>query len=127
MSPEEFTAKWGSEADAMDHRGALVNGAALLHEVLSDFDAVIRGHGEESLTLVEASRQSGYSADYLGSLVRQGRIPNAGRQSAPRIRRRDLPLKASRLPSSHTSFKLVGATPGQIVRAVVDSEKGAAR
>lgn len=86
MSPEEFAAKWTTEAHAMDQRSALVNGAALLQEVPRDLDAVTREHGEESLTLVEASRESGYSADYLGLLARQGRIPNAGRQNAPKIR-----------------------------------------
>jgi hypothetical protein len=39
---------------------------------------------------------SGYSADHLGELVREGKIPNAGRKNAPLIRRLDLPMKAGR-------------------------------
>ena len=43
----------------------------------------------------EAARRSGYSADHLGRLVRDGKIPNAGRPGAPSIARRGLPRKAS--------------------------------
>ena len=127
MDTAEFLAKWSAESHAMRQRGTLVQGAALLDEVLRDFDAVTRGHGDETLNLVEAAHDSGYSADYLGTLVRQGKIANAGRANAPRIRRRDLPRKACRLPSRAPSLRLLGATPGQIARAVVDSDKGAAR
>ena len=49
---------------------------------------------ETTYSLVEASRESGYSADHLGRLVRDGKIPNAGRPGAPRIALKDLPRKA---------------------------------
>ncbi len=111
----------------MRQRGATVNGAALLDEVLRDFQAATQAYGEDLLNLTEAAKESGYSADYLGSLLRQGRIANAGRPHAPRIRRRDLPRKACRLPPPEPPIRLIGATPGQIARAVVDSKKGAAR
>jgi hypothetical protein len=123
VSPEEFAAKWTAEAEAMRQRGALVNGAALIEEVLQDFDSAVGDYGDQPLTLTEASRESGYSLDHLGLLIRQGTIPNAGRPHAPRICRRDLPRKPSRLPGTEQSLKLVGATPGQIARAVVTSEK----
>ena len=45
----------------------------------------------------EAARRSGYSADHLGRLVRNGKIPNSGRPGTPSIARRDLPRKASAL------------------------------
>ena len=47
--------------------------------------------GEVILNLQEAAEESGYSPDHLGRLVREGRIPNAGRPGAPRIARRDIP------------------------------------
>ncbi|MGI8497329.1 MAG: hypothetical protein ACR2OG_07090 [Gemmatimonadaceae bacterium] len=47
----------------------------------------------ELLTLGDAARRSGYSADHLARLVRSGRLPNAGRPHAPRIRLVDLPLR----------------------------------
>ena len=45
------------------------------------------------MSLVDAAQVSGYSADHLGSLVRQGKLPNVGRKNAPRVRRTDLPIK----------------------------------
>ncbi len=122
MSPEEFVAKWAAEAVAMRQRGALVNGASLLQEVLHDFQAATGDYWDQALTLTQASRESGYSVDHLGLLIRQGTIPNAGRSHAPRVRRGDLPRKPSRLPSRDPRLKLVGATPGQIARAVVTSD-----
>lgn len=123
MSPEQFAAKWSAEAEVMRQRGALVNGAALLEEVLRDFDSAVGDYWNQPVTLTEGSRESGYSLDHLGLLIRQGVIPNAGRPHAPRIRRRDLPRKPSRLPGTDQSLKLVGATPRQIARAVVTPEK----
>ena len=50
------------------------------------------------MTLAQAAVASGYSADHLGREVREGRIPNAGRPHAPRIRRANLPRKRPELP-----------------------------
>lgn len=106
----------------MRKRGVLVNGALLLDEILRDFDVVTRGRANELLTLTDGAAESGYSAEYLGTLIRQGKIENAGRPHAPRIRRQDLPRKALRLPDPPTSLKLVGATPRQIARAIINSK-----
>lgn len=121
MTPLEFVAKWSAEAEALRRRTALVDGAALLAEVLADFQAVTGDDGDEALNLQQASRECGYSADYLGRLLRDGKLPNAGRPNAPRIRRRDLPHKANGLRPGPAPLKLLGATPGQIARAVVTS------
>ena len=123
MSPDGFVAKWAAEARTMEQRGALVNGAALLHEMLRDFDSIVRAHDDEPLTLAESSRESGYSADYLGALIRQGKIPNAGRPRAPRILRRNLPRRPlGDLPPARLDVKLSDTTPGQIARSVVTSK-----
>ncbi len=111
----------------MQQRGALVQGAVLLDEVLRDFDAVIGDHWEESLNLTQAAAESGYSADYLGRLVKNGTIPNAGRPNAPRIQRANLPRKAGSLRPPANSGHLGAASPGQIARAVVTSKVGERR
>ena len=123
MRPDEFVTKWTTEAEVMRQRGVLLNGALLLEAILRDFDAVTRGRAGELLTLTDGATESGYSAEYLGALIRQGKIQNAGRPHAPRIRRQDLPRKPSRLPDPPPSLKLVGATPRQIARAIISSKE----
>jgi len=46
-----------------------------------------------TLTLRDAARESGYTADHLGRLVRNGTLPNVGRKHSPRVRACDLPRK----------------------------------
>ena len=80
--------RYGSEPPAV----ALERCAAELEDTIAERD-------ETTFSLVEASRESGYTADHLGRLVRDGKIPNAGRPGAPRIARRDLPRKHTYPPS----------------------------
>lgn len=127
MTPDAFVARWTALAEGLRRHGALVNGAALCEDVLADFAAFMASHDAGTLTLRQAAKESGYSADHLGRLVRAGQIPNAGRPNAPRIRRRDLPQKAGALPPASREITLVGATPGQIARAVVTSTNREAR
>ena len=65
-------------------------------QVLAQFEAQLRGRMEwenTPLNLQEGARESGYSPDHLGRLVKAGEIPNAGRENAPRILRKHLPRK----------------------------------
>ncbi len=112
---------WRARADAFaeHHCDEL---AAAYRQAADELDQVLSTCEDELLNLKQAESASGYSADHLGRLVREGKIPNAGRTNAPKIRRRDLPGKASRLRAQDSPLILVGATPGQIARAVVDSE-----
>ena len=127
MTPEELIAKWTAEADVLRRRQAMVNGAGLCAEMLADFENVMDARENERLNLQEAAQASGYSAEHLGRLIRAGEIPNAGRPNAPRIQRKDLPRKATALRPTGLPFSVVGATPGQIARAVVSSDEGEAR
>src|SRR5207245_6873324 len=47
-------------------------------------ERALQEHAEERLTLAEASARSAYSHDHLARLIREGRLPNAGRPHAPR-------------------------------------------
>ena len=90
--------------------------AAVAYERAADaLDAALDAQQSAVLTLREAARESGLSADHLGRLVRQGRIPNAGRPHAPRIRRADLPRRAP-LPGASNGINL--HSPGNLARAV---------
>ncbi|HEY2375751.1 MAG TPA: hypothetical protein VGH98_07210, partial [Gemmatimonadaceae bacterium] len=93
--------RWELRRAELQRLGALVNGAAIAGEILNDLDQLERAEAEAVLSLEEASRASGYSADHLRHLVADGSIPNAGRKGAPRIRRADLP----RRPAHSTSAR----------------------
>jgi hypothetical protein len=121
MNRPEFFAKWSAETELLRRHGALVRGAELCDELLADVAAMLDGEGNELLTVAEAARRSGYSADHLGRLVRLGSIPNAGRINAPRIRVSDLPRKSPKLAVAPSWSDLPGASTRQIVRAVVTS------
>ncbi len=77
-----------------------------------------------SLSLEQASAESGYSVDHLGRLVREGIVPNAGEPYAPRIRRCDLPRKpgfnARAVDNETTRIGL----KEQIARSIAESNTG---
>lgn len=127
MTREELVRRWTDRRDDYDRLVATVSAIRIIDEFLADVSAVFATEEDAVLTLQEGARESGYSPDHLGRLVRHGAIPNAGRKRAPRIRRQDLPRKAATLPVSRPRPQLVGATPEQIARSVVNSNHGETR
>lgn len=95
--PKRLPSAWRSRAANLREWGAPEATARVWEKAAAEVEQVLRRWDRTTLTLREAARESGYSADHLGALVREGEIPNAGRKGAPRIRRADLPVKA---PSS---------------------------
>ena len=93
-SVEGLPADWRKKAKTLRRYGGETPAVAL-DRCADDLEATLRDRDETTLSLVEAARESGYSADHLGRLVRDGRIPNAGRPGAPRIARVHLPRKAT--------------------------------
>ena len=91
---EGLPAKWRKQAKSLRRYGGDTPATAL-ERCADDLEAALVERDETTLSLVEAARESGYSADHLGRLVRDGKIPNAGRPGAPRIALKDLPRKAS--------------------------------
>lgn len=77
----------------------------------------------QPLSLAQAALVSGYSGEHLAREVREGRIPNAGRKHAPRIRRGDLPRKPGALTSVPLATSIAGARR-RIARAIVNPEQG---
>ncbi len=92
-SVEGLPADWRRKAKTLRRYGGETPAVAI-ERCADDLDATLRERDETTLSLVEAARESGYSRDHLGRLVRDGKIPNAGRPNAPRIARRHLPRKA---------------------------------
>jgi hypothetical protein len=119
--PEELVMLWRSTADTLELFGGSVQAEAV-RQCAKMLEESLQTAEDELLTLGQAERLSGYSAHHLGRMLREGRIPNAGRRHAPRIRTRDLPRRPRRLTASRPVPHLLGATPGQIARAVVNSD-----
>lgn len=83
---------WLRQAEALRRYGG-GNLAVVLERCADELEATVRERDETTLTLTDAARESGYTREHLGRLVRDGKIPNAGRPGAPRIARRHLPRK----------------------------------
>lgn len=97
MKPAELVKHWRSAAVVSSSYGA-EDLAKALNRCASELDEALSERDDETLNLTQAAEISGYSADHLGRLLREKKIPNAGRENAPRIRAADLPRKASRAP-----------------------------
>ena len=122
-SVEGLPANWRRQAKSLRRYGGETPATAI-ERCADDLEATLVERDETTFSLVEASRESGYSADHLGRLVRDGKIPNAGRAGAPRIALRDLPRKASataepRLAEKRRSGEVSNR---QIVQSII--EKG---
>lgn len=84
--------RWREQAELFRQHGH--EATARAYELCSaELEQTLREVDDQLLDLQEAARESGYSSDHLGRLIRNGKIPNGGRRNAPRIRRSDLPRR----------------------------------
>ena len=118
----ELATAWKEEAFRLRDRYADKRSARILTVAADELLGALNEIDSQLLNLEEAAALSGYSADHLGRLIRQGKIPNAGRKNAPKIRRADLPIKAGlrRWPPSQMfrESRIDG-----IARAIVSGER----
>lgn len=99
---------WEADAATLARRGD-PRGAELIRQLVGEARAAIAETAGDVLTLAEAARLSGYSADHLRALVAEGKIPNAGAKYRPAIRRADVPRKPGATPAAPPSGYDVGA------------------
>jgi hypothetical protein len=99
MTPADVRAKWESRRDEWRRLGVSVNGEAVANEILTDVEQLEHESPSDALTLSEGARVSGYSTDHLRHLIAAGQLENLGRKHAPRVRRGDLPRKATMSPT----------------------------
>ena len=124
MYPANLPAEWRAEAESFQEHG--VEPAARAYERCArQLEESLMAEGGERLTLGEAAEESGYSTDHLGRLIREEKIPNAGRANAPRIRRADLPIKPKprALPVAEAT-SLPQTTNAQVVQSIIDEGVG---
>jgi hypothetical protein len=83
---------WLARSD--DLRRHAAEGAACAYEyAANELAKALQLQVEACLTMKDAARVSGFSAEHLARLVREGKLPNAGRLGRPRVRVGDLPQK----------------------------------
>jgi hypothetical protein len=88
----ELAEAWEAEAEGLRHRG-LEREASMAESFADDLRARLAAWAAEPLSVAEAAGESGYSESRLRQLLAEGQVPNAGREGAPRILRRDLPAR----------------------------------
>ena len=86
----DLPALWRERAETLSTYGD-PNSARLWKIAANELERAMESSAAETLTVADAARISGYSAAYIGSLIKREKIPNAGKFHAPRIRRQDLP------------------------------------
>ena len=74
--PSTLSTTWRERAELLASFGD-PNCARIWQLAAAELDEAQRALGAETLTLAEAARESGYSQDHLGSLIRRGKLPNA--------------------------------------------------
>jgi hypothetical protein len=91
----ELVRGWREQAARYDRDG-LTSAARLLERVADDLAAALRAESDTVVSLADGARLSGYAADSLGRMIRDGRLSNYGRKHAPKVRIGDLPLRPTR-------------------------------
>ncbi len=120
MNPRDLPQAWCELAEHLRELGAAGQACTFEH-CAKKLEATLESYQTKALSLAEAARESGYSKDGLARLVRERKIPNAGRKNAPRIRRRDLPRK----PNGDV-LRRAGQVDSkeQIARSIAESNTG---
>ena len=106
MTRDELCAYWAARREELARTDAYVKGARIIEQFLTDVAAVEDSAQNAVLSLKEAAIRSGYSAEHLARLIRQGRVSNAGRRFAPRIRVADLPKRRSLARNDSGSYNV---------------------
>ena len=109
--------KWSARLEEWRRLGIQVSGQGIAAEILADLESIEAANRDDAISIPEATRISGYSADHLRRLIREGTLENLGRKHAPRLRRSDLPKKT----------RAISRSSPQMYDAVVDARTLAGR
>lgn len=113
--------EWREEAERLRQYGADAQATAV-ESCAVELEERVAAIQQQTLTPEEAAEESGYSADHIRRLVREGKVPNAGDDSAAKIRRRDLPLKPGHRRSGGRAPNRSAASRARVARTVVESD-----
>lgn len=113
-----LASEWRDDAATLRCRGA-PRQADALESAADELDDRLRAWRLEALTPAQAAEESGYTADHIRRLIRGERVPNAGDDTAPKIRRRDLPRKPGHVASNGSG---PASSRTRVARTVIDSD-----
>lgn len=119
---EALAEEWRDEAETLRRRGAPQQANAL-ESAAEDLEDGLFRWWREPLTAEEAAAESGYSADHLRRLARQGKVPTAGDGGRLRIERRHLPRKPGQGPGGGDRHTRPVASRSRVARTVLDSDQ----
>lgn len=106
--------RWTQRASDFAGVGALVDARKLCEQFVADLVRLRETQNDDTVTYDEAAQLGGYAVDSIRRLVRQGKLANVGSDGAPRIRRRDVPMRPghSCAGAAHESpvFPLAGSS-----------------
>ena len=122
-APADLPELWRTLAAQQRRLGADAQ-ARTLEYCADELTATLTRARDELLSLRRAARESGYSVDHIGRLLREGKIPNSGRKSKPLIRRKDLPRKAEKTPAKPCLPPQSGSVPEGLLRDIIRSKFG---
>ena len=114
MTPHDLVTHWRTQAAEIEPYAPHAAGA--FRRAADQLALALDSIALDALTLEEAAAESGYSADHLGRLLRDKKIPNAGRTHVPRIFRRDLPRKPA--PPGKAPAPAGNVQGGSLVRSI---------
>ena len=98
--------------------------ARILEHCADELWRTLQHDQDEPLSLREAAEESGYSADHLARLIREGKVHNAGRKARPRIRRRELPVRPGRQLEQRAGLPEDGYLSDRLFRDITTSKYG---
>jgi hypothetical protein len=96
---DQLASGWRQRATDLRRFGAAEGPALAWEQAADELEMALNEEENSLLDLRQAAAECGFSAEHLGRLIREGKIPNAGAKNRPRVRRGDLPLK----PRSRTT------------------------
>ena len=117
-------AAWMAEADALSRRG-LAEPARLMRSMATELGERATEWADQPVTLREAAEFGGYAYSTLEHRVRAGELPNAGEKGNPRLRRRDVPLKAEAAgtPASQAALRDASSTADRDLGSVLINDE----
>ena len=98
--------------------GGQVDGALLVRELVTSLRTIRNASLDQLLTITQAARETGYSARQIRRWLKDGKIPNLGTDTAPRVGRGDV--------TSHKKCSLPRGYPIRIMETAQDIARSVA-